>query len=163
MMRRLGLVGLAGAALDLTAERVGFGWGDPRHWTPDLAVGWTFIGCGLVAWARRPESRTGPLMAATGFTWFLGNFAGVGVAAVAWVAGHAVYLHRGPLVHLVLAYPSGRPGSRLVRGAIVVGYAAAVITPVWRSAGATIVLAGLLVAVSAHGYVGRSGQLVGRA
>jgi signal transduction histidine kinase len=149
---------MAGAALGLTAEWVGFGWADPRHWIPDLAVGWTFIGCGLVALARRPESRSGPLMAATGFTWFLGNFAGVGVAAVAWVAAHLVYLHRGPLVQLVLAYPSGRPGSRLVRGAVAVGYAAAVITPAWRSAGATIVLAGLLVAVSARGYVGAVGR-----
>lgn len=156
-MRRLGLVLLAGVVLGLTAEWVGFGWGDPRHWIPDLAVGWTFIGCGLVAWARRPESRTGPLMAATGFTWFLGNFAGVGVAAVAWVAAHAVYLHRGPLVQLVLAFPSGRPSSRLAKAAVAVGYAAAVITPVWDSEVATIVLAGLLVAVSARGYVGAVG------
>jgi signal transduction histidine kinase len=153
MVRRLGPVGLAGAALGLTAEWVRFGWGDPRHWISDLAVGWSFIGCGLIAWARRPESRTGPLMAATGFTLFVGNFAGVGVAAVAWVAAHLVRLHRGPLVQLVLTYPSGRPGSRLVRGAIAAGYAAAVITPIWRSEAATILLAGLLVAVCAREYV----------
>ena len=158
-MRRLGLVGLAGVALGLTAEWVGFGWGDPRHWIPDLAVGWTFIGCGLVAWARRPESRTGPLMAATGFTWFLGNFAQVGMAALAWVAAHLVYLHRGPLVQLVLTYPSGRPASRLVRAAVAVGYAAAVITPVWRSEVATILLAGLLLGVCVRDYV----RAVGRA
>ncbi len=152
-MRRLGLVLLAGGVVGLTAEWVGFGWDDPRHWIPDLAVGWTFIGSGLIASRRRPESRTGPLMAATGFAWFLGNFAQVGVAAVAWAAGHMVYLHRGPLVQLVLTYPSGRPGSRLVRGAVAVGYAVAVITPIWRSAGATILLAGLLVAVCARDYV----------
>ena len=152
-MRRLGLVLLAGGVVGLTAEWVGFGWDDPRHWIPDLAVGWTFIGSGLIASRRRPESRTGPLMAATGFAWFLGNFAQVGVAAVAWTAGHMVYLHRGPLVQLVLTYPSGRPGSRLVRGAVAVGYAVAVITPIWRSAGATILLAGLLVAVCARDYV----------
>ena len=110
-MRQRGLVLLAGVAVGLAAEWVGFGWDDPRHWIPDLAVGWSLIGCGLVASRRRPESRTGPLMAATGFTWFLGNFASVGVAAVAWAAAHLVYLHRGPLVQLVLAYPSGRPGS----------------------------------------------------
>jgi signal transduction histidine kinase len=159
MMRRLGLVGLAGVALGLTAEWVGFGWGDPRRWIPDLAVGWSFIGCGLVAWRRRPESHTGPLMAATGFTWFLGNFSEVGVAALAWVAAHLVYLHRGPLVQLVLTYPSGRPSSRLAQAAIVVGYAAAVITPVWGSEAATILLAGLLVAVCARDYV----RAVGRA
>ena len=158
MARRLGLVGLAGVALGLTAEWVRFGWGDPRHWLPDLAVGWTFIGCGLIGWGRRPESRTGPLMAATGFTWFVGNFAQVGVAAVAWAAAHLVYLYRGPLVQLVLAYPSGRPGSRLVRGAVAVGYAAAV-TTIWGSEAATIVLAGLLLGVCAREYV----RAVGRA
>jgi signal transduction histidine kinase len=158
MVRRPGLVGLAGAALGLTAEWVGFGWGDPHHWLPDLAVGWSLIGCGLVASRQRPESRTGPLMAATGFSWFVENFANVGVAAVAWVAAHLVYLHRGPLVQLVLAYPSGRPGSRLVRGAVAVGYAAAVITPMWRSEAATIVLAGLLLGVCAREYVRSVGQ-----
>jgi signal transduction histidine kinase len=157
-MRRLGLVGLAGVTLGLTAERVGFGWGDPRHWIPDLAVGWTFIGCGLVASRRRPESRTGPLLAATGFTWFLGNFAQAGVAAVAWVAARLVYLHRGSLVQLVLTYPSGRSSSRLARGAVAVGYAAAVITPIWRSEAATILLAGLLLAVCAREYVWAVGQ-----
>jgi hypothetical protein len=152
MARRLGLVGLTGVALGLTAEWVRFGWSDPRHWIPDLAVGWAFIGCGLIGWGRRPESRTGPLMAVTGFTWFVGNFAQVGVAAVAWAAAHLVYLYRGPLMQLVLAYPSGRPGSRLVRGAVAVGYAAAV-TTIWGSEAATIVLARLLVAVCAREYV----------
>jgi signal transduction histidine kinase len=157
-MRRLGPAWLAGIMLGLAAEWVGFGWDDPRQWVPDLAVGWTLIGCGLIAWARRPESRTGPLMAATGYTWFLGNFAQVDVAAVAWVAGHLLYLHRGPLVHLVLTYPSGRPASPLVRGAVVVGYAVAIITPIWRSDGATILLAALLVAVSAREYVRAVGR-----
>jgi hypothetical protein len=151
-VRRLGLVGLAGVALGLTAEWVGFGWDDPRHWIPDLTVGWTLIGCGLVASRRRPESHTGRLMAATGFTWFLGNFASVGVAALAWAATHLVYLHRGPLVQSVLAYPSGRPASRPVRWAVAVGYAVAV-TPIWHSAGATIVLAVALLAVCAREYV----------
>ncbi len=158
-MRRSGLVWLAGGVLGLTAEWVGFGWGDPREWIPDLAVGWSFIGCGLVASGRRPQSRTGLLLAATGFTWFLGNFADVGVAAVAWAAAHLVYLYRGPLVQLLLGYPSGRSGSRLVRGAVAVGYAVAVITPIWRSAGATILLAGLLLAVRAREYARAVGPL----
>jgi signal transduction histidine kinase len=159
MVRQRGLVGLAGVALGLTAEWVRFGWGDPRHWIPDLAVGWSLIGCGLVASRQRPESRTGPLLAATGFTWFVGNFANAGVAAVAWLAARLVYVYRGPLVQLVLTYPSGRPASRLVRGAVAVGYAAAVITPIWDSAGATILLAGLLLGVCAREYV----RAVGRA
>ena len=158
MARRRGLVGLAGVALGLAAEWAGFGWGDPRRWIPDLAVGWTLIGCGLVAARRRPESRTGPLMAVTGFTWFVGNFSDVGPAAVAWAAAHLVYLHRGPLVQLVLTYPSGRPSSRPARAAVAVGYAAALITPVWRSEGATILLAALLLGVSARDYLGAVGR-----
>jgi hypothetical protein len=82
-VRWLGLIWLAGVAVGLTAEWVGFGWGDLRHWIPDLAVGWSFIGCGLIAARQRSERRCGPLMVATGFTWFVGNFAQVGVAAVA--------------------------------------------------------------------------------
>ena len=35
------------------------------------AVGWSFIGTGLYAWRRRPESRTGVLMVLLGFAWFL--------------------------------------------------------------------------------------------
>jgi hypothetical protein len=41
---------------------------------------------------------------------------------------------------------------------VVVGYAVAIITPIWRSDGATILLAGLLVAVSAREYVRAVGR-----
>jgi signal transduction histidine kinase len=47
------------------------------------------IGFGFVASVRRPESRSSVLMSATGFTWFLGNFAGAGVSVMAWAAAHA--------------------------------------------------------------------------
>lgn len=157
-MGRIGLLWPAAVALGLTAEWVAFGWSDPREWIPDLAVGWILIGCGLIASARRPESRSGALMAATGFTWFIGNFADVGFDAVAWAAAHGIYVHRGPLVHLILAYPSGRLPSSLARVAVVAGYAAAVVAPVWGSEVATIVLAVLLVAVSAREYVRAVGR-----
>jgi hypothetical protein len=140
-MRRRFLILPVAAAFGLAAEAAGFGWGDPGHWVPDLAVGWCLIGCGFVASARRPESRSGVLMMATGFTWFLGNFAGVGAAVVAWVSAHALFLHRGPLFQLLLTYPSGRRPSRVTGAAIGVFYAAAVITPVWQSEAATILLA----------------------
>ncbi len=46
---------------------------------PDLVCGWTMLACGLTAWSRRPESRSGPLLAATGLTWFAGNFIAAGL------------------------------------------------------------------------------------
>ena len=111
-MQRRFLILPAAVAVGLAAEWSGYGWGDPGHWIPDLAVGWCLIGCGFIASVRHPESRSGVLMSATGFTWFLGNFAGVGVSIVAWAAAHALYLHRGPLFQLLLTYPSGRPAPR---------------------------------------------------
>jgi signal transduction histidine kinase len=57
----------------------------------------------------------------------------------------------------VLTYPEGRTRSPLTRAAIVVGYAAAVLSPIWRHEAATIVLAVLLVAVSVRGYRGSVG------
>jgi signal transduction histidine kinase len=131
----------AAVAVGLAAERAAFGWGDVRHWVPDLAVGWTFAACGLLAWSRRPKSRTGPLLAATGFAWFAGNF-----------AGSLLYLHRGPLVHCLLAYPSGRLRSTLERIAVIAACAVAIVAPIGRSETATIVLAIVLVAVAFRGY-----------
>lgn len=143
----------AGALFGIAAEWVYLGWDEPRDWVPDLVTGWTLIACGLVAWSRRPDSRSGPLMAATGFSWFLGNFAALGADPVDWLGAHALYLYRGPLVHLLVTYPSGRLTSRLDRAAVAIGYGAAVVTPVGRSELATIVLAALLVVVCARHYL----------
>jgi signal transduction histidine kinase len=97
-------------------------------------------------------------MAATGFTWFLGNFASVDSELISWAAAAAVYLHRGPLFHLLLTYPSGRATSRLTRGAVVLGYAAAVIPPLWRNNIATLSISAALIAVSARDYAGAVGE-----
>jgi signal transduction histidine kinase len=144
MQRRFLILPVA-VVFGLAAEQAGFGWGDSGHWIPDLAVGWCLIGCGVIASVRRPESRSGVLMMAAGFTWFFGNFAGVGVSVVAWAAVHTLYLHRGPLFQLLLTYPSGRRPSRVAGTGIGVFYAAAVITPVWQSETAAILLAALLL------------------
>jgi signal transduction histidine kinase len=148
----------AGAVLGLAGEWALYGWADPGKWVPDLAAGWSMIACGQVAWSRRPESRSGVLMAATGFTWFAGNFATVDAAWLAWLSAHALFLYRGPLVHLVLTYPRGRLAGRLDRAGVGGGYAAAVVTPVWQSESATIVLAGCLVVIAGHSYLHATGR-----
>ena len=153
MRRLLQLLWVAGAVFGMVAEWISFGWGDLRHWVPDLVTGWTLIACGLVAWSRRDESRSGALMTATGFSWFFGNFANVGVASVAWLAAHALFLYRGPLVQLLVTFPSGRCASRLERAAVGIAYAVAVITAMWQSEIATIVLAVLLVSTCARSYL----------
>jgi signal transduction histidine kinase len=148
----------AAAAIGLAAERSLYGFGHGADWMPDLLTGWCLIGCGLVAWSRRPESRSGVLMTATGFAWFAPNFVTSSVVVLAWLSTHALYLHRGPLVQLLVTYPRGRATQRLERAAVALGYAAALVLAVWRSAVATIVLATLLVAVAVRRYVGVSGR-----
>lgn len=142
MSRRLQALLCAGAVvLGLGAEWLAFGLDDLGRALPDVATGWTLIACGVVAWSRRPQSLTGPLLAGAGAAWFAGTVAGV-----------AVYWHRGPLVQALLCYPSGRATSRLARAAVVVGYGAAVVTPVWDSEALTLVLAAALGLVAAFGY-----------
>ena len=128
----------ASIPLGLVAEAAAYELDQPGRWVPDLFTGWALVGCGLVAWVQRPDSPSGGLLALTGAAWFLGNFD----AAL-------VYLHRGPLVHLLLAHPSGRAPRTLV-GA---GYLVAVIPGLWASEPASIVLAALLfaAALAVHG------------
>ena len=76
----------------------------------DTLTGVTLIGVGLIAWSLRSRSRTGSLLAVSGFAWFLGSF-----------FGGAVYLHRGPLAHMLMSYPGRRfaPSSRVELGAVI--------------------------------------------
>lgn len=147
-----------GVLVGIAAERVAFDWTDPHRWIPDLLVGWSFIGCGLIATARQPESRSGLLMALIGFTWFVGNFAGIEAGLVGRAAANGIYLHRGPLIHLILAYPSGRTSSLQARAVIGLGYAAAVVPPVWDNDVASLLLSGLVIAVGAREYASAVGR-----
>jgi len=96
----------------------------------DFVVGCLLIVGGSVAWDRRAESRVGPLMTLAGFAWFVGN-----------LGGAAVYLHRGPLVQLVLSYPAGRLRGRLARVVVAGAYLDALVEPLARNDTLTLVLA----------------------
>ena len=80
------------------------------------AVGGSFIACGLVAWRRRPDNGTGPLMTLTGFLYLVPQLlAEAGsdplytlseLVANWWIVSFAT---------LVLAFPSGWVTARLDR------------------------------------------------
>jgi signal transduction histidine kinase len=149
---------LTGAAVGLAAEWSLYGWSRPGGWVPDLFTGWCLIDCGLVGWSRRPESQSGALLTATGFAWFAPNFAAAGAGGLDWLSAHALYLHRAPLVALVLTYPRGRPAGRF-EAIVIAGFCVvALITPVWRSEVAAILLAAGLVGVAAYWYIGAVGR-----
>jgi signal transduction histidine kinase len=80
-------------------------------------------------------------MVASGVAWFVPNF-----------TPHLLYLHRGPLVQLVLAFPHGRPRRGWELMAVCAGWAVAFATPVWQSATVTLVLATLLALLASVGF-----------
>ena len=94
-----------------------------------LLAGWSLIAAGLGAWARRPGSRFGPLVAAAGMTWFLAEWDNPGAgAAVAFTAGLVLQAACPPLIgHAALVYPGGRLRSHLERVAVAIAYGGAVL------------------------------------
>jgi signal transduction histidine kinase len=135
------------AAVGIVGEAIGFGLGDPSGWVPDLLTGWLVAGAGLVAWDQRPRSLAGPLLVATGVLWFAGD-----------LSAAFVYAYRGPLLHLTLTYPSGRPRGRVQAFVVICVYVAAAIAAVWRSEAVTIVLSSALVAVAAVSWWASAGR-----
>jgi len=135
-----------GVVLGLASEGAGFSWDEPERWLPDLVVGLTFIGAGAYALPRQPGC--GALLTATGLTWFAGT-----------VDASALYLHRGPLVQLLVAYPGWRPRTRTGLVAVAAGYAAALARPVWGDDSAAVVLVVLLVGAVAHDCLIASGRV----
>jgi signal transduction histidine kinase len=111
----------------------------------DFAVGLVFIVGGVVVWRR--SAVTAGLLIATGVAWFLASS-----------ASGLVFLHRGPLVHLLLSYPRGRLESRFERTVVAVAYAEALVYPLGRSNLATLALLIAVVIASAvrHARAGGS-------
>jgi signal transduction histidine kinase len=138
------LLGLGALALGISAEATRFAWDEPVLWLPDLVVGWAMVSCGLIAIWRRP-SGTGGLLVGGGLAWFLGNFAAINSTLLAWLAAHALYLHRGLLIHAVLAFPGWRPPTVLSRAVVVVGYVSSLITPVALNPVAVILVSAMMI------------------
>jgi signal transduction histidine kinase len=81
---------------------------------------------GVIAWSRRPDSRLGWLMIATGFAMFMSSLQWAS-AQVPYTIGLVFDLLPAALfVHVFLAFPSGRLERRQERLIVGIGYAAAV-------------------------------------
>jgi signal transduction histidine kinase len=112
----LGLVaGLGSLTISLTSDVE-----PPFFFTPflSLLVGWSFIGGGLIAWARRadrPERRIGLVMVAVGFAWFAAGLTRVEVSLVASLGSALSGLWEALVIYLLLAFPHGRLKTRLDR------------------------------------------------
>ncbi len=121
----IALAGLACVGVSLVLARSATGI-TPLH---AALVGWitvSYVMSGLVAWWRLPESRFGPLMVVTGFSAF--------VTTLSWSTNTVLHtigvaFDLVPLVlivHVFLAFPSGRLGGTVERALVATGYVAAV-------------------------------------
>jgi signal transduction histidine kinase len=91
-----------------------------------------FVAAGLIAWARRPGNRLGPLLTAFAFAAIASAFQH-SANEIAFTFGYTlVALPLLILGHLALAYPTGRLESRADRLFLTVAYVLIVVTPFAR-------------------------------
>jgi signal transduction histidine kinase len=146
-MRRLRFSLVVGAlALGIGAALVSSEAGALGFAIADVVVGWVLVGCGVVATQRRGGGRVAVLLAATGLAWLAGS-----------VVPEALYLHRGPLVHLLLSYPSGRLARGPAQAVVAAAYLDGAIEPIGHNAVVTLLLFAATLTVAVTGYVGAVG------
>jgi signal transduction histidine kinase len=86
-------------------------------------ISWGFVGTGLYAWWRRPESRFGLLLVALGYAWLLAPLPAAS-SPVIFTAGIVVGSLWGPLLaHALLSFPTGRLRNRRERALVIFAYA----------------------------------------
>ncbi len=100
-----------------------------------VVAGLALVAAGVVSSFGRPAGRIGELALTAGFVWFAPFWSG-------WKGGPPLVLSLGTLaagfafplfVHLVLAYPSGRLGSKGARALVVAVYVEAALSAVGRA------------------------------
>jgi len=105
---------VGGEAPDSRAEIVGLALG--------LAIGWSFVVSGVVAWSRRPGNRIGPLMVLVGLLWFVGRLDFAAEEPFQTIGAWVRPVHIAVFAHLLLAFPSGRLESRPARALALAAY-----------------------------------------
>jgi hypothetical protein len=78
----------------------------------DQVVGMAYLVAGVIAWRRRPDNATGPLLVAIGYSWYIPVFQAAPVPLVAGLAFATRRLINALSSYLLLAFPSGRLGLR---------------------------------------------------
>lgn len=119
------LATLGGGALVVAAIEVALLAGDDADGVtlamPLVAL--VYVAAGLGAWWRRPSSRLGLVMVLAGGAVLLAGGYGIDAAATEAVAGVTQTLVLGAILHLLLAFPTGRLRRRSERLVVAAGYA----------------------------------------
>ena len=92
-----------------------------------VAGAWGFVAAGVFAWLRRPDNATGPLMLAVGLATLTAGLQFSDAALPFVLGGLCDTLIVALLVHLLLAFPSGRLAGRATRVTVAAGYVMATV------------------------------------
>lgn len=105
------------------------GAGPPEGWVAALfvVVAWVYAGTGVVALLRRPGSLMGLLMMAGSFAWLLSGLTNTHVEALVALGLVFTTVPLALVIHLLLAFPSGRLRTRGARTIAIGAYALALV------------------------------------
>jgi signal transduction histidine kinase len=92
----------------------------------EVAIGWSFVAAGIVAWARRPENRTGVLMTLTGLVWFGRQFEWWDTPLGNHLGHLSLNIFLALVAHQLVVFPHGRTRTRLERSLVIAAYALAI-------------------------------------
>jgi signal transduction histidine kinase len=81
-----------------------------------------YVLVGAFAWLRRPGSLVGPLLAAGGFVWIVSGLQNTAVPALQAAGLATATVPIALVMHLLMAFPSGRLRSGAERAIVVAGY-----------------------------------------
>jgi signal transduction histidine kinase len=87
-----------------------------------VAVGIEYVLASMIAWVRRPANGTGPILFLGGLSLLLAALQNTNVRGLVAVGLIAGVIPIGVILHLLLAFPSGRLDDRLGRWLVIAGY-----------------------------------------
>ena len=104
----------------------------PPPWAVVLFVvaAWVFVASGTVAWLRRPANDMGLLMTAGGFTWLIAGLVNTPVPALQAAGAVMAIFPVAIIIHLLVAFPSGRLRTAWERAVVIAGYLACLVLEV---------------------------------
>ena len=127
-MARLALTAL-GAGLGVFAIAIAIHDADaltlptPVH----VAIGWSFVAAGFVAWRQRPENRMGSLMTLAGIAWFGRDLDWFDSSVAEHASELSLNLFLALVAHQLIVFPEGFARSRLERFLVLAVYGLAVL------------------------------------
>jgi signal transduction histidine kinase len=117
----LGVVGVVLVGLEVALVAAGPDSALVRFGYPINAV--VYLAAGLYAWARRPVSHLGPILAFGGFAWLAAGLTNTSVEALIVLGTILATLFESVVVHIMHVFPTGRVEGRLSRITVAMAYA----------------------------------------